>query len=484
VSALRIHATDSHDAIDLMDALRARGLSVSLADTPGAWEVDVLARPPEAVGDFAELRPPLSDDEARVAADRCLECLGRAPAPCVLACPSDVDVPSFVEAIAEGDNERAAKTIFAENFLGGSCARVCPAEVLCQGACVLAADGHEPVPIAALQRYATDWALAHGIKPGKPASPNGLRVVVIGAGPAGLACAGELASMGYAVTVYDARDEIGGLVRYAIAPYRLQRDPLPAELRALEALGVELRLGRAIDSREKLAGLAADADAVVLAIGLGPDVDIGYPGDELPGVWESLRFVEALKTGGTPAVGRRVAVIGGGNTAVDVAREALRLGADHVTLFYRRTEAEMPAYPHEVEEAREEGVCFEWLVSPTRFIGDEHVEGVECLRMELGAPDASGRRRPVPLAGSEFVVPADTVIKAIGQRPRVGFLDWIEGLELRDGLVAVDPETGRTGNPKFFAAGDAINGGATAVEAVGGAKRAASAIDSWLRGAR
>jgi dihydropyrimidine dehydrogenase (NAD+) subunit PreT len=484
MSALRIHATDSSDAIDLVDALRAHGLSASLADTPGAWEIDVLAAPAEADGRFAELRPPLSDDEARIAADQCLECLGHAPAPCVLACPADVDVPSFVEAIAEGDNARAAKTIFAENFLGSSCARVCPAEVLCQGACVLADDGHAPVPIAALQRYATDWALEHGINPGKGAPPNGLRVVVIGAGPAGLACAGELASLGYAVTVYDEREEIGGLVRYAIAPYRLQRDPLPEELRALEALGVQLRLGSAIDSREKLAALGADADAVVLAIGLGPDVDAGYPGDELPGVWESLRFVEALKTGSAPEIGPRVAVIGGGNTAVDVAREALRLGADEVTLLYRRTDAEMPAYAHEVVDAREEGVRFEWLVSPRRFIGDEHVEGVECMRMELGAPDGSGRRRPNPLPGSEFVVPVDTVIKAIGQQPRTGFLGWIEGLEVQDGLVVVDPETGRTGNPKFFAAGDAINGGATAVEAVGGAKRAARAIDAWLGDSR
>jgi dihydropyrimidine dehydrogenase (NAD+) subunit PreT len=433
---------------------------------------------------FAELRPPLSEQEALFAADLCLECKGRAPAPCVVACPAGIDVPGFVEAIARGEPGEAARTIFAENFLGATCARVCPAEVLCEGACVLEHEGRRPVPIAALQRYATDWAFEHGIIPATPAAPNGRRVAVIGAGPAGLACAGELASRGYAVTVYDERDEGGGLVRYAIAPYRQLRDPLPDELRALEAIGVELRLGVAIDSREALEAIAAEADAVFLAVGMGPDLDVGYPGDDLPGVWESLRFVEALKTGVPPVVGRRAAVIGGGNTAIDVAREARRLGAEEVTVLYRRTQVEMPAYPHEVDEAREESVRFEWLVTPVRFVGTTQLEGVECLRMELGDADESGRRRPAPVPNSEFVVPADTAVKAIGQQPRSEFLGWIDGLELRHGLVQVDPETGRTGNPKFFAAGDATNGGATAVEAVRGAKLAARAIDEWLGGAR
>jgi dihydropyrimidine dehydrogenase (NAD+) subunit PreT len=433
---------------------------------------------------FAELRPPLPEEEAVLAADLCLECKGRAPAPCVAACPAGVDVPGFVEALARGEPGEAARTIFAENFLGGTCARVCPAEVLCEGACVLDHEGRRPVPIAALQRYATDWAFAHGILPGAQATPNGRRVAVVGAGPAGLVCAGELAARGYAVTVYDERDEIGGLVRYAIAPYRLLREPLPDELRALEALGVELRLGVPVDSREALDAIAAEADAVFLAVGMGSDVDVGYPGDDLANVWESLPFVEALKTGVPPLVGRRVAVIGGGNTAIDVAREARRLGAEEVTVLYRRTEAEMPAYPHEVEEAREEGVRFEWLVAPVRFLGEGYLEGVECLRMELGAPDDSGRRRPEPVPDSEFVIPVDSVVKATGQRPREEFLGWIDGLELGHGLVQVDPETGRTGNPKFFAAGDATNGGATAVEAVRGAKLAARAIDAWLGGGR
>jgi dihydropyrimidine dehydrogenase (NAD+) subunit PreT len=431
---------------------------------------------------FAELRPPLSEDEVLAAADLCLECAGRAPAPCITACPAEVDVPTFVEAIAQGDPRRAAETIFAQNFLGATCARVCPAEVLCEGACVLEHEGRRPVSIAALQRYATDWAFANGVLPRAPAASNGRRVAVIGAGPAGLACAGELATRGYAVTVFDERDEIGGLVRYAIAPYRQQRGPLPDELRALEALGVELRLGVRITCRDELERIAEGADAVFLAVGMGADVDAGYPGDDLPGVWESLRFVEALKTGIPPAVGRHAVVIGGGNTAIDVAREARMLGAE-VTMIYRRTEAEMPAYPHEVEEAREEGVRFEWLAAPAGFLGASRLEGVECLRMELGEPDESGRRRPEPVPGSEFTLPADCAIKAIGQQPRAELLDWVDGLELRRGTLAVD-EDGRTGNPKFFAAGDVTNGGATVVEAVGGAKRAARAIDEWLGGER
>ncbi len=478
-ATVRIETELSRDAIELIDTFRAHGLPAELAETPGAWDVEVTVRPdsPDA---FTELRPPLSEQEALLAADLCLECAGLAQAPCVAACPAGVDVPGFVGAIARGDLAGAAQTIFAENFLGGTCARVCPAEVLCEGACVLEHEGRPPVQIAALQRYATDWAFAERILPRRPATATGHRVAVIGAGPAGLACAGELASRGHAVTIFDEREEIGGLVRYAIAPYRQQLEPLPDELAALEALGVELRLGVAIDSREALDAIAAEAEAVFVGVGMGPDVDVGYTGDELPGVWESLRFVEALKTGRPPEVGRRVAVIGGGNTAMDMACEALRLGAEHVTVLYRRTEAEMPAYPHEVEEARREGARFEWLVSPLRFLGTEHVEGVECRRMELGAPDESGRRRPEPVPGTEFVVPADTVVKAIGQRPRAEFLGWIEGLELDRGLVSVDPETGQTGNPKFFAAGDATNGGATAVEAVRGAKLAARAIDERL----
>lgn len=430
---------------------------------------------------FAELRPPLDAAQALLEADRCLECGGpHAPAPCAVACPAGVDVARFIAEIAAGEPAAAAATIFAENLLGGTCARVCPVEVLCEGVCVLEHEGRPPIAIGALQRYATDWFFEQGLPIRSKAGGNGRRVVVLGAGPAGLSCAGELASKGYSVTVFDEREEVGGLVRYAIAPYRQVSDPLPDEARAFEQLGVELRLGKRIGSREELEAIAAGAVAVFLGVGLGADTAVSYPGDDLTGVWESLVFIEALKTGRPPEVGRHVVVIGGGNTAIDVAREAIRLGADDVTMIYRRTEAEMPAYDHEIEEAREEGVRFELLAAPVRFLGRRRLEGIECLRMKLGEPDESGRRRPVPIEGSEFTLAADTAVKAIGQQPRAELLDWIDGIELKGGAFAIDSQTGRTGNPTFFAGGDAVNGGASVVEAVRDGKLAAAAIDREL----
>jgi dihydropyrimidine dehydrogenase (NAD+) subunit PreT len=432
---------------------------------------------------FAELRLPLTPPEAVLEAERCLDCGGPyAPAPCSVACPAGIDVPSFVGALARNRPDEAAETILAENLLGGTCARVCPVELLCEGACVLEHEGRQPIGIAALQRFATDWAFEAGVEPRvREALPTRKRVAVIGAGPAGMVCAGELAALGHTVTVYDGREEVGGLVRFGIAPYRQQVDPLPAEARLVESLGVEFRLGRSIDSPETLREIERESDAVVLAVGLGADLEPELPGSELPGVWRSLDFIEALKTGRPPEVGTRAVVIGGGNTAVDVAREAVRLGADVVTLAYRRTEAEMPAYDHEVEEAREEGVTFHWLSAPTRFLGEHRLTGVECSLMQLGSPDESGRRRPEAVPGSEFVLPADTAIVAIGQQPRRDLLSWIDGVELTGGRVRVDAETGRTENPKYFAAGDAVSGGATVVQAVREAKLAARAIDAELR---
>jgi dihydropyrimidine dehydrogenase (NAD+) subunit PreT len=438
-----------------------------------------IAEPMRSV--FEELTPPLERAEAIVEADRCLECGGpHAEAPCVTSCPAGIDVPAFVAAIARDEPDEAARIIFAENLLGGTCARVCPVELLCQGACVLHHEGRKPIEVGRLQRFASDHALAGGTRLRTRAPHNWLRVAVIGAGPAGLVCAGELASLGYAVTVYDERLEPGGLARYAIAPYRLLADPLSSEARVLAELGVSFELGMAIDSREALEYVAEDADAVVLAVGMGPDADVHYPGDDLPGVWESLPFIEAIKTGHLPDVGEHVVVVGGGNTAVDAAREARRLGAGDVTLLYRRTRAEMPAYPHEVTEASEEGVHLEWLTVPLRFIGSERLEAVECRRAKLGAPDASGRRRPEEIPGSEFELRADTVVKAIGQRPRAEFLAWIDGLEVEHGAIVTDGATGATTAPKYFAAGDACNGGATVVEAVREAKLAARGVHEFL----
>lgn len=430
-----------------------------------------------------ELRPPLDHGQAVLEADRCLECGGPyAEAPCTVACPAEVDVSRFVTAIADGDVEAAARTIYDANILGGTCARVCPVEVLCEGACVLVHEGRRPVEIARLQRYATDEALARGLPPRTRAARTGKRVAVIGAGPAGLACAGELAALGHDVTVFDERDEVGGLARFAIAPYRIQREPLADEAAALERLGVELRLSTPLDTPRKLRELEREYDAIFLGTGLGDDVDMRYEGDDRAGVWSSLRFIERLKRGLPIDVGEHVVVVGGGNTAVEVAREARALGAEVVTLAYRRTEAEMPAYAHEVEEAREEGIEFQFLANPIRLEGNERVEAVVCQEMRLGEPDADGRRRPEPVPGSEIRIQTDTVVKAIGQQPRSEFLSWVEGLELEGSRIAVDAD-GRTANPQYFSAGDATSGGATVVDAVGGAKRAARAIDAMVRSA-
>jgi glutamate synthase (NADPH/NADH) small chain len=416
-------------------------------------------------------------------AERCLECGGpHVEAPCVVACPAHVDVPSFVAAIARGECAAAAATIFAENLLGGTCARVCPVEVMCQGACVLDREGRRPIEIARLQRHATEWALGRGMIPRVRRSATGRRVAVLGAGPAGLVCGGELAALGHWVTIWDAREEIGGLARYAIAPYRQWRDPLPGEGSMIAALGVEFRLGVTVDNPTTLARIEEGADAVFLAVGLGADADVRYPGDDLRGVWESLPFIEAIKTGSAPEVGDRVAVIGGGNTAVDVAREARRLGAHDVVLLYRRTADEMPAYRHEVAEAEAEGVRFRWLTNPVRFLGDGRLEGVECQRMRLGAPDHRGRPRPEPVPGTEYIIPADAAVKALGQRPRIELLGMIDGLEVVAGRPTVDPRTGQTTNPRYFAGGDALSGGATVVEAVRDAKIAARGIHAYLCG--
>ena len=415
---------------------------------------------------FPELRPPLSAGAAVVEADRCLECgEAHAPAPCVLACPASVDVPRFVAQIAAGETEAAAETIFRENLLGGTCARVCPVEVMCEGACVLPRDGAKPIAIAALQRFATDRALERRLPLRDRAPRRGRRVAVVGAGPAGLAGAGELAARGHAVTVFDEREEVGGLVRYAIAPYRIQSDPLPAERRALEELGVRFHFGIAVGG-PALRAIVNSFDAVFLGVGMGTDTLLDLPGSELPGVWRSLEFIEALKTGEPLELGRRVVVIGGGNTAIDVARESVRLGAASVTIAYRRTREVMPAYGFEVEEAADEGVEFEWLATPVRFVGYLRLAGVELRR---------------PGDDETFVLPADTAVTAIGQRPRPELTEWLDGLELDGSVLPVDSATGRTGNAKVFAGGDVVNGGASVVEAVEHAKRAARAIDEWLR---
>lgn len=433
---------------------------------------------------FQEEHPPFSDDEAVVEAQRCLQCGGPvAPAPCTVACPTGIDVPGFILQIEEGQPLDAADTIFASNLLGGTCARVCPVEELCEGACVLDEEGRKPIEIGRLQRHATDKALLEE-------RPVPLRTVpasrdehvgIIGAGPAGLACAGQLAQRGYHVSVYEQRVLPGGLVTHAIAPYKQHIEPLLEEFERLNAPSISFHFDTTVGDDISIGRLEDEHDAVFLGAGMGRDYQTNLPGEDLNGVWDSLDFIEALKLGPFPEreLDGPVVVVGGGNTAIDVAREVARLGGE-ARMVYRRNEDQMPAYPHEVEAARREGVEFEWLANPRRYFGSDRVEGVQCVRMELGEPDASGRPRPQPVPGSEFVLKAHTVVKAIGQQ---AWWDLLEALDVEadGGRVRVDDRE-KTSRPGFFAGGDCVNGGATVVEAVEDGKRAAQEIDRYLSG--
>lgn len=349
---------------------------------------------------------------------------------------------------------------------------------------MLLKEGRRPVAIARLQRYATDRLLATGSRPlAKSQKPitKSQSVGVIGAGPAGLSCAAELAKLGYDVTVYESRPDFGGLITYAVAPYKQLKEPLPEEVKPILELGVKLQLGVTVGKDISIKDLEEKHDAIFLGIGMGEDIRADIPGENLDGVWNSLEFIEKLKLGRLEEVkiGERVAVIGGGNTAIDVAREAVRLGAKDVLVLYRRTREQMPAYAHEVRAAEKEGVHFLWLTAPVKFLGDCHVRQIECIYMRLGKPDSSGRPRPEPVPGTEFKIDVDTVILAFGQRFRTEFLEAIEGLEIERGLVKVN-ERYQTTNEKYFAGGDCINGGGTVVEAVQHGKLAAQGIHQYL----
>jgi dihydropyrimidine dehydrogenase (NAD+) subunit PreT len=360
---------------------------------------------------FSEYLPPLTDHEALVEANRCLYCFD---APCIQACPTHIDIPSFIKKIATENLRGSARVILESNFLGGTCARVCPVQELCEGACVLGKE-HNPIEIGRLQRYSTDHLAKKGIDLFRAGVPTGKKIAVVGSGPAGISCAAELAKQGHAVTLLERRELGGGLSTYGIIVLREPVEVALAEVEALKRLGVQVQTGVELGKDVSLEALERDYDAVFLAIGLGAVPQMGIPGEEF--LLDGIDYIEQSKMQPhTLERGQNVLVVGAGNTAIDAATIAKRLGSTHVTMIYRRTPLEMTAYEHEFQFAKNEGIEYRFLTQPIAVVSENgKVTGLECLKMELGTPDSSGRAAPVALAGSNFVIPADLIIKAIGQ---------------------------------------------------------------------
>jgi len=405
---------------------------------------------------FEELTPAFTRDQALAESSRCLYCYD---APCIQACPTAIDIPTFIKKIGTGNVVGSARTIFEANILGGSCARVCPVEVLCEGACVEKALQKRPVPIARLQRYATDHVLSRGIDVLTAGAPTGHSVGIIGAGPAGLGAAAELRKLGHGVTIYDERKWGGGLNTYAMAEYKQTAALAIAEVQMVERLGAEVRQGVTIGKDLSVIELLSKHEAIFVGVGLGGTGRLGVPGDDLPFVHEALSWIEALK--GAPEAapkltGLRAVVVGGGNTAIDAVTQARRLGAE-ATLVYRRAESQMSAYRYEIELAREMGCTL--------------LFGRPVVKVEAGGLVVS------VAPGVDELIPADLIIAAVGQAKRVGFLRDLPGVSIDDrGRVMVDPKTYRTANARIYAGGDCVNGGKEAVNAVAEGKAAARAM--------
>lgn len=427
---------------------------------------------------MAEHKPALCPQEARIEAHRCLYCFD---APCIMACPAGVDVPAFIRQIAHGNPAAAARTILGANVLGASCARVCPTAVLCEAACVLDDRDHHPMQIGRLQRFATDHIRENGIDAlAAPASATGKRIAVIGAGPAGLACAAELAQLGHTVVVFEKRAQPGGLNTYGIAYYKMRPEVALAEAELVRSLGVEIRLGVAVGEDVPVAELERDFDAIFIGIGLGAMSRLCIPGEELPEVVDALDFIATIRSQPLTEIplGRRVVVVGAGNTAIDAVTQSLRLGAEQATIAYRRTQADMPAYDFEYTRAKDDGARFLFNVLPVEVLGSNgHVTG---LRLVRSRANADGRPEPIP--GTEFVEPCDLVLKANGQDKLAGLLrELFPALAIDPhGLVVRDALSGQTSLPRVFAGGDCASGGREVVNAVGEGKKAARGIHSFL----
>lgn len=437
---------------------------------------------------FKEVALGYTKEQAIEEATRCLNCKQRF---CVEGCPVNVPIPEFIQYIIEEDFEKAYETITSENALPAICGRVCPQENQCEGKCIRARKG-EPVGIGRLERFVADYMIENSKKIPKQITKNGIKVAVVGAGPAGITCAGELAKKGYDVTIFEALHELGGVLMYGIPEFRLPKELVKKEIQKVVDMGVTIHknviVGRSITIDELIED---DFKAVFIGSGAGLPVFMGIPGENLNGVYSANEFLTRANlmkaydfpNSATPVkVGKRVAVIGGGNVAMDAARTAKRIGADEVYIIYRRGEDELPARQEEIHHAKEEGIIFKLLTNPTEIIGEDGwVKEMKCIDMELGEPDASGRRRPIEKLGSEHNLELETVIIAIGQTPNPLIRRTTKGLETQKwGGIIVEEDTMKTSKDNVYAGGDVVTGAATVILAMGAGKKAANAIDEKL----
>ncbi len=448
--------------------------------------------PQARVKNFREVPFGLTPEAAKLEAYRCIYC--KDPA-CVQGCPVNVDIPAFLHLVEQGDFAAAVRKVKETNVLPAVCGRVCPQEDQCEKLCKVGKNskGIPPVAIGRLERFVADWEREQGrVEVPKCAPPTGKKVAVVGSGPAGLTCATELARVGHKVTLFEALHKAGGVLIYGIPEFRLPKAIVDAEVSLLEKMGVEIRCDFVVGLTRTLEDLLTEYDAVFLGTGAGLPYFMDLPGENLSGVYSANEYLTRINlmraydfpNADTPvAKSEKVAVIGGGNVAMDAARNALRLGAKEVHLVYRRSREEMPARLEEVHHAEEEGVTFEFLTNPTKYIGDAEgrIKGLECLRMQLGEPDASGRRRPLPIPGSEHVIDVDTVVVAVGNGPNPLITRSTPDLETRKGGNIVAREGGRTNKKGVFAGGDIVTGAATVILAMGAGRAAAASINDYLK---
>ncbi len=446
--------------------------------------------PKERARNFEEVALGYTEEMAVSEAQRCLQCKHM---PCVSGCPVNIQIPDFIKKVAEGDFEGAYQVISLSSSLPAVCGRVCPQESQCEGKCVRGIKG-DAVSIGKLERFVADWAKENGIKPVPAAEKNGHKIAVIGSGPAGLTCAGDLAKLGYDVTIFEALHKAGGVLSYGIPEFRLPKDKVvAAEIENVKSLGVKIETNVIIGKSVTIDELLKDEgfEAVFIGSGAGLPMFMGIPGENANGVFSANEFLtrnnlmKAFRDDyDTPiAHGKKVAVVGGGNVAMDAARTALRLGAE-VHVIYRRSEAELPARAEEVHHAKEEGIIFDLLTNPVEILTDDKdwVTGIRCIRMELGEPDASGRRRPVEIPGSEFEIEVDEVIMSLGTSPNPLISSTTYGLDVnRRKCIVAEEETGKTSKEGVYAGGDAVTGAATVILAMGAGKAGAKGIDEYIK---